>query len=731
MMQIVSHVIASMVGAIFFCLLVELIHQPSPLYLVVLTSAIFLLLLCCFTPTYRKTTGRDVSLLLDQENPQLNPSPYRLIEDDRCYPDWQEVFQRWPARLWRQQVKSLSTQWLRTALLAIVCGGLFWYTDFSETTIGNLGSYFDPQITLTVLGASEQRYQLSAKEPPTIELANNHLIRIEVIAPSLSGKLPTLKLTGDGGFSQAIQLQQLDDGSYVSSLRIAKSSTVRIPEVHQDMLAKVIVATSGEPQVSLALGQQIADPHPDEQEILLRINADAQAPLTEIKIQITTSHGVSEELVHNIIADDRLQFAGVHRLLLEPYLQGDVVEVELVAVASDRLQRIGFSEALQITTISAYGRYRQVLTKLRAVKERLDQQLTSKKSNGNELRQMLTEAVALADNSPFFDVLDRLTMTEMLTNHTTKDLPALSDKLNAFLLEHEAIDDRQRDRDFFVATRRLAQMFSEGQANADDFKQAIADFLDERRQRWRRRVGILPPAEQPATWSEIADQQPFKQQIEKAQNHEELAQVVERYKRWLTELEEQEDNFRQQLQEKTQQLVAEAQNTLQELQKRQGQISRYLDKAQQRYDELPLGWGMTRLQQNSNIKQGWQLADQLRQISAVAAARLQGAVTAMRETLTHGDNQQFVDAESSSDLASRLLRDSRNATRQQLNNRGRRRRLSGDRYYGQALSGTVQLPRGYRVNDKYRQQVLEDINNSKLRQHHRQLLDNYLRRIIR
>ena len=734
MVQLISHVIASVVGAIFFCLLVELVHQPSPIYLIVLTTAIFLLLLGCFTPTYRKTTGKDVSLLLDQENPQINPSPYRLMDDDRGYPDWQKVLQGWPARLWRQQVKSLTTQWLRTVVLAIVCGMLFWHMDFSTTTVGNIGSYFTPQITLTVMGDSEKSYQLSANKPPTIDLANDNLVRLEVVAPSLSGKLPTLQLTGDGGFSQAIQLQQLADGSYTSSLRIANSSTIHIPELHQqEVLAKVIVASSGEPQVSLALGKQIADPHPDEQELLLRINARAQAPLTEIKIQITTSHGVSEELVHNIIADDRLQFTGTHRLLLEPYLQGDVVEVELVAVAGDRLQRVGLSEPLQITTISAYGRYRQVLTKLRAVKERLDQQLTNKKSDDNDLQKMLGEAVALADDSPFFDVLDRLTMSEMLAdvNRTTRDLPALSDKLNAFLLEHEAIDDRQRDRDFFVAARRLAQMFSEGQHDIDNFKQAIADFLDERRQRWRRRVGILPPTDQPTTWSEIDDQQLFKRQIEQTDTHEELAQVVENYKRWLTELEEQEDNFRQQLQEKTQQLVAEAQNTLQELQKRQGQISRYLDKAQQRDDELALGWGMTRLQQNSNIKQGWQLADQLRQISAVAAARLQGAVTAMRETLTHGDNQQFVDAESSSDLASRLLRDSRNATRQQLNNRGRRRRLSGDRYYGQALSGTVQLPRGYRVNDKYRQEVLEDINNSNLRQHHRQLLDNYLRRIIR
>ena len=733
MVQIVSHVVASVVGAIFFCLLVELIHSPSPIYLVVLTSAIFLLLLCCFTPVYRKTTAVAVSLLLDQEHPQISSSPYRLMADDRCYPQWQQVLQKWPARLWKQQVKSLKIQWLRTAFLAGVCGLLFWQTDFSSATIGNLGSFFAPQLTLTVLGDNEVQHRLSAKNPPTIELANDNLVRVEVIAPSLAEKLPTLQLTGDGHFAQAMQLQRSANGSYSLSLRIAKSSMIHIPEIDQGVLAKVIVASSGEPQVSLALGQEIADPHPDEQEIFLQINADAQAPLTEIKVRITTTNGVSEELVHSIIADDRLQFAGTHRLVLEPYLQGDLVEVELVAVASDRLQRVGLSEPLQIKTISAYGRYRQVLTMLREVKEKLDQQLTDKTNDSSQLQQTLGEAVAMADDSPFFDVLDRLAMSEMLakTDSATRDLPALSDRLNAFLFEHEAIDDRQRDRDFFVAARRLAQMFSDGRHDTGDFKKAIAEFLDERRKRWRRRVGVLPPADRPETWSEIVEQQPFKRQIEKTDNHEELAQVVERYKSWLTELEKQEDTFRQQLQKKTQQLVDKAQNTLQELQKRQGQISRYLDKAEQRHDELLLGWGMTRLQQNSNIKQGWQLADQLRQISAVAAARLQGAVTAMRDTLTHGNNQQFVDAESNSDLASRLLRDSRNATRQQFNSRGRRRRLSGDRYYGQAVSGTVQLPRGYRVNDKYRQEVLEDINNSNLRQHHRQLLDNYLRRIVR
>ena len=727
MVQVVSHVVASAVGAIFFCLLVELIHGPPPIYLVILTTAIFLLLLGCLTPVYRQTTAAAVSLLLDQEHPQLSPSPYRLINDDHGYRQWQGVLQRWPARLWKQQFKSLKSQWLRTVLLAGVCGVLWWQTDFS--TAGNLGSFFAPQITLTVLGDNKVQHQLSAKNPPTIELANDNLVRIEVVAPSLTEKLPTLQLTGDNRFAQAMQLQRSASGSYLLSLRIAKSSAIHIPEIDQGVLAKVIVASSGEPQVSLALGQKIADPHPDEQEIFLQISAEAQAPLTEIKVRITTTNGVSEELVHSIIANDRLQFAGLHRLVLEPYLQGDLVEVELVAVASDRLQRVGLSEPLQIKTISAYGRYRQVLTMLGEVKKKLDQQLTNKTSDSQQLQQTLTEAVALANNSPFFDVLDRLTMSEMLAK--ARDLPALSDKLNAFLFEHEAIDDRQRDRDFFVAARRLAQMFTDGQHDTGDFKQAIADFLDERRKRWRRRVGILPPADRPETWSKIDQQQPFKDQIKKTNNHEELAQIVDRYKSWLTELEGQEDAFRQQLQKKTQQLVSKAQNTLQELQKRQGQISRYLDKAEQRHDQLLLGWGMTRMQQNSNIKQGWQLADQLRQISAVAAARLQGAVTAMRDTLTHGNNQQFVDAETSSDLASRLLRDSRNATRQQLNNRGRRRRLSGDRYYGQAVSGTVQLPRGYRVNDKYRQEVLEDINNSNLRQHHQQLLDNYLRRIVR
>ena len=184
--------------------------------------------------------------------------------------------------------------------------------------------------------------------------------------------------------------------------------------------------------------------------------------------------------------------------------------------------------------------------------------------------------------------------------------------------------------------------------------------------------------------------------------------------------------------QQAQQVIQAAQNDLREIQQRQTRISTYLDKAAQRNkEELQQGWATTRMRQNTNIGAAKPLLQQLQAVSPQAAQRLQNAVKAMQATVDSGEAQEFVTAESYSDLAGRMLRHTRAATRQRLpSRRQRRRRVAGDRYHGQpVIGGYIELQRDYRVNKRYREDILEEIRRSNLLEKHRHLLDAYLRRV--
>ena len=79
----------------------------------------------------------------------------------------------------------------------------------------------------------------------------------------------------------------------------------------------------------------------------------------------------------------------------------------------------------------------------------------------------MEESIKMSYRSPFFDGLDRhdlsaidSSLKDLKTGVTTDKLLAASEGLNSFLFEHETIDDRERDRDFFVAARSLSRQLS-------------------------------------------------------------------------------------------------------------------------------------------------------------------------------------------------------------------------------------------------------------------------------
>jgi hypothetical protein len=83
----------------------------------------------------------------------------------------------------------------------------------------------------------------------------------------------------------------------------------------------------------------------------------------------------------------------------------------------------------------------------------------------------------------------------------------------------------------------------------------------------------------------------------------------------------------------------------------------------------------------------------------------------------------------------RLLRDAEQSAarrQQQQGNRGKRKRASGDDYYGNAMvGGDVEFKTEYQVDARYREDILKDVLKNGDTAEDKTLLDNYLRQVLR
>jgi hypothetical protein len=412
---------------------------------------------------------------------------------------------------------------------------------------------------------------------------------------------------------------------------------------------------------------------------------------------------------------------------------------------------------LYIRTASAYGRYRETLQSLREIKSILDEAVTNQKDEVDpKLADLSEKAVSQAEESPFFDGLDRhilrnlsLGFQKLETDFDRDTLYQVSEELNRFLFEHETLDDRERDRDFFVAARSLSRLVEEKPDQralpVETVTERMKSFLNERQQRWEVRNRFLAE-NAPQQWQEV-QKKPFHKSMDEIAslsqaNQEEqalqrLSKTVSDYRDWIESLESAEEQKRQQMEEQRQQGLADARQNLRELQKRQGKVSQELDQAAVRPEqELANQWASTRMEQNSNIQGTKSLEAQLRSVSPMASERIKAAVESMELTVSSGNQQAFAQAESASDLAGRLLRQADSAARrsqQQRQERGRRRRVTSDQYYGSPVAGgDVEIRREYQVNPRYREDILDQVRRAKQDgKDDDRLLESYLRQVIR
>jgi hypothetical protein len=551
------------------------------------------------------------------------------------------------------------------------------------------------------------------------------------------------------------------------SFAVAEPVDLFIPQLEGDRpLARLKVRQLPIPKVTLSSATDLEDPWPDDQPLNLRIKVEAENPLQLVRLLIKSGSRVSKELVANVMAEDRTELVTDYRLVLETYVESDLAQVEIVAEAIDRAvptPLAGYSEPLRINTASAYGRYRATLQTLRELKQQMDDALGKKTDQlPKEALEQARKAAGQSEKSPFFDGLDRVQIhrfenkvEELAAQPGFEGMLDLAQQLNDFLFEHEILDDRERDRDFFVASRSLSRLVEEEFKKRPVAIKTVTDrmkrFLDDRQQRWEKRVERLAPEQRPPQWETLRTEQPFHKSMERVQELDdrartdpkarseqmaELSKTVVDYRAWIEDLEAREDREREEEERQRQEGLASARNTLRELQQRQGEVSAELDRAGERTKEqLDEQWTSTRMKQNANAKETKRLESQMRALAPNAGARIEAAHEAMEATLKAGDEGNYALGESSSDLAGRLLRQAERAasqSQQKRRSRGRRRRVTGDNYYGQSVvGGDIEIKREYQVDRRYREDILDEIQDANLDEEQRALLENYLRQIIR
>lgn len=548
---------------------------------------------------------------------------------------------------------------------------------------------------------------------------------------------------------------------------VSESVELFIPTLSANRpLARLIVRQLPIPKVSLTPVDALHDPWPDDQPLNLKIRVSAEHSLQLVRLLIKSGSRVAKELVANVMTEDRNTLTTEYRLHLEPYVESDLAQVEIVAEAVDRslpTPLIGQSRPLRINTASAYGRYKVALETLRKLKTLLDETISQKSPElSKEAIDLANQSEEQSDRSPFFDGLDRVQIHRF--RRATEDLSQqndfgqildLSQSINDFLFEHEILDDRERDRDFFVATRSLSRILeqtaSKRPMSLQNMTSRLHQFLDDRHKRWQKRVERLAAENTPPNWQTIHQEKPFHKAIEKillldanssrnpklrSEQMTILSKTVSDYRAWIEALEAHEDKSREQQERQRQEGLASARNALRELQQRQGEVSAELDRADQKTPaQMSEQWISTKLKQASNVRDTKQLEGQMRALAPSAGARIEAAIKAMEATLDSGNQGNYAQSESNSDLAGRLLRQaerSASQSQQRRQSRGRRRRVTGDNYYGQSVVGDdIEINRNYEVERRYREDILDEIQDANLDEDQRALLENYLRQIVR
>ena len=740
---------------------------------------------------FHKIKQSDFLISLDMGHEDASSSPYKLSD-----PTIDEVYQsEWRPRLDKEIEEMKAFEWSRLKGLTsslpipILC---FVLASFSQplaiskafNKVSQAVARLGDGAQLTVLsGSPGDQYKnpmdLSSSSPLNLEILMQNMVEIRVVDRPDNPPVVTIRKRLPGEEKpdltkpafQSFRLTPIRSSSdevrgvYAVAFSLKEDVDLYLSSISEDTpVASINVRTLPIPKVSLSVSGALKKPWPDDTPLPLKIGVSAENPLKQIRLLIKAEGRSSTEVVSNILANDKKNITTRYDLLLETYVQSDLSRVEIVAEAVDSavpIPLVGNSEPLFIETASAYGRYRQTLSTLRQIKEHVDESVKANNPKiDKEANKLAQKAYEQSLDSPFFDAQDRHMISSFVrrvedieVNPELSRVLELQEALNDFLFEHETLDDKERDRDFFVAARALSRLIERDKnARAVESKvviERIKTFLDERQRRWALRVRHLDSP--PESWPSIS-KKPFSKAMDQVLSEDLkntrssqkkalgiLSNTVTKYRRWIEELEQMETKTRRENEQKRRQGLSSAQNKLKELQRRQGQVSSRLDRAAtKKHEELSENWPSTRMLQNTNLQGTKSLEAQLRALSPRSSERVKVAIQAMQAAIESGNADSFVQAESAADMAGRLLRQAQSAAQQsaqQRRRRDRRRRVTGDNYYGQQIvGGDVEIKREYSVDRKYREEILDEISESKQRarsDEEARMLEDYLRKVIR
>ena len=763
-----------------FSLFWTLLRSPELFETLIIFSLIFLTAFFYNRPKRRKRlTEDDFLLYLEIKYPKTKHSAFALKRKTGIIdPHWQKILDTHLKKQQKElQQALLKPIWTLVLSLALVVVSRYVTPSPWSDLINTISKELAPSqktatlaITKGAFQPDHRRYSLHPKQSHTVKLLSDNLVQIIIKEPDLQTPPSLLlKKIDSSHIFQSFQMQKQvspEAGDRQFHYRIDFSLThsldLYIPIIDaQHKLARFITTFPQHPQVRLQ-SPQVNHPHwIDEKPITFTIDVTAKKTLDEINLIIQTPHKEYKETIRNF--NTPIQNISIpYQLILEPYLESDLTNVILIAEAIDRsipVPLVGYSQPIELTVVSAYGRYLKTLQTLHELKTILDYHQSSFDPNlPSSSLELMQEAQQHGDTTPFFDYLDRHHLHELKTllqqqheKSSMNSLYQLSQKLTQFLEEHERLNDRERDRDFLVAAQGLhAAIVSSDHVTEKQIKHIIdrmQTFLDQRHPRWNIRVNRLGDFRLTPSWQNIKTTKPFKESLSKIQQALDeqskvnaLAKIdpmIATYQSWLDELEQAEDKQRDELRKKMQDELKSIQQQLKQLQKKQSHISSQLDKAKDK-DKTSLddNWPMIKLKQTANLNNTKKLEQTVTQLAPQAGERLVQAATEMSLTIEQGEQKQFIQAESHSDAANRLLRaahqDSIKQKKQQQQRNSRQRRRIGRKYHGRALyNSDINLMREYKVDRKYREDILDDIQKSQHQEQYKTILDNYLRRIIR
>jgi hypothetical protein len=753
------------------------VSPANPLLHLLTGMATFIAIIRFSSLTRTHTISASAMLMaLDIQYPATAASPFSAAASPDPTPEWEPRLVREERKLRAWEGRRLTTLAGSLLVPTLTAALLIYKSPINVTTAlvdaKNVLTALNGGMTLDVLeGAAPSKikdksapssFSLSTSSITEIELIPSNMLRLNLVRVGSSLTPPVITLSSGKDSApltiqmSAVGLSTQPGNIWTVEFSAAETSDLIIPDISSKPIARLNVIDLPTPKVQLSLQAPAKDPWPDHVFLPLAIHVSSVHPMDKVYLKITSKGKTSQESVLNI-SGTLTEVSTNYNLNLQPWMEEDFMEFDIVAEAVDRadpVPLIGQSPPIHLRVASAYGRYRNALTTLKQVKTMLDDSRSAGKPLAADAATIMRKVITQSEDTPFFDGLDRaelerleIQVKDTVANPAVAKLLDLSDDLGNFLLEHELLDDRERDRDFFIAIRALSRTLDkpaqERTTEAQYMAKKMLRYLDDRHQAWTRRVARLGPGQEPSGWAKVSRGKPFHKSIhdtaqdariepKKSQGY--LNLLANEYRTWIEELEAKEDQARAKQEQERQQGLANARNDLREIQQRQDQISAEMDRASDHSaDEMAQKWPASRSKETSNIKQSKGLLSRLRSMSPTAGERLEQAIQAMEGSLAQGEQEKWTQTEAASDMAGRLLRDADQAASrsQKSKERGRRRKVGGDEYHGTSIGGQVEIKSGYQVDPRYREEILHDVEGELSTGENKVILDGWLRQVVR